>query len=196
MTMQQRLTQLENENGFEIMSKDDFMNYMLELNLGHTYGSIITANAPKMNVRGNPFRDRVIKLSKWNFGCFTSFKTKGTNIREKSGIEGEFNPHQSYVTADNGEENFVVCTKKDDPTKKYLRLYTNPESKTVTFSEYYVDGVKASEFELEQIRTFIKKTSKGSHNLGIIGDKAFGTFNQSLDNVKYIFINNRKIKIV
>lgn len=197
MNINQKITQIETENTFEVMTKEDFISFMENINNGsHTYGSIITLAKARMNVKGNPFRDRVMKLAKWNFGCNTSFGKKGDNLREKSGIEGEFKPKSTYVETDVYDENFVVCHKKDDPNTKYLRLYTNANSNTVTFTEYYIDDVKATEFEMEQLRTFIKKSVKGSHNLGVKGAEAFGTFNVGLDSVKYIFVNGRKIKIV
>lgn len=195
MTTEQRIAEFENGRKFEVMNHSEIEEMMNNLNNGsHTKGSIVTLTNARMNKTGNPFYGRVTKLSKWNFGCNTSFSTKGENIREKNEIEGEFQANKSYVVAD--KKNFVVCSKEDDPTTKYLRVYTDANGDEVSFSEYYIDNVKATEFEVEQIKTFLVKSTKGSHNLGVRGDEAFGTFNVGMNSVKYIFVMGRKIKIV
>lgn len=195
MTTEQRIAEFENGRTFEVMTHSDLEEYMNNLNNGsHTKGSIVTLTIPKMNKTGNPYWGRVTKLSKWNFGCNTAFSTKGDNLRERTGIEGDFTANKSYVTAD--KKNFVVCSKDDDPNTKYLRVYTDANGDEVSFSEYYIDNVKATEFEVEQLKTFLVKSSKGSHNLGIKGDEAFGTFNVGMNSVKYIFVMGRKIKVV
>lgn len=195
MELTQKLKWLEEQKAFEVMTKDEFAEYMNNLNNGsHTKGSIVTLTVARMNKTGNPYFGRVMKLSKWNFGCNTSHTTKSENIRERNGIEGEFVSNGSYVVAD--KKNFVVCSKDDDPSKKYIRLYTDPNGDEVSFTEYYIDNVKATEFEIEQLKTFLIKSKKGSHNLGIIGDEAFGTFNVGMESVKYVFVMRRKIKVI
>lgn len=195
MTTEQKLNQIANEIAHEVMTKQEFISYMENLRNGsHTYGSMVSFTEPKMNKKGNPFSGRVKKLSKWGFGCNTSYTTKGEKLREGKNIEGDFKANASYVEAE--KENFVVCSKKDNPDIKYLRVYTNPNSNESTFTEYYIDGVKATEFEVEQIKGFLVKSTKGSNNLGVKGDEAFGTFNVQVDNVKYIYLDKRKIKIV
>jgi hypothetical protein len=197
MTTEQRVKQIENERSHQVMSKEEFVSFMENLRNGsHTYGSMVSNTMVKMNKTGNPFYGRVTKLSKWGFGCNTSYKKKGDNLREQEGIEEEFNPNSSYVQSTNDKENYVVCCKKDNPQIKYLRVYTNPNSNESTFTEYYIDGVKATDFEMEQLKTFLKKSTKGSHNLGIKGDEAFGTFNVGVDSVKFIYIDGKKIKVV
>ena len=197
MNINERFNQLEVENNFEVMAKSEFLDYMSNLNNGsHTFGGMISLTLAKMNKTGNPYYGRVYKLSRWSFGCNTSFATKGENIREKKGVEGEFKAMGTYVKPDNDKDNFVVCSKKDDENVKYLRVYTNPDSNEPTFTEYYVDGVKLSGAELELVKGLIIKKSKGSINLGVQGKEAFGTFNVGVDSVKYMFINKRKIKIV
>lgn len=197
MTKEQRMEQISNEIAHEVMTKDEFISFMENVRGGsHTLGSMISDTEPQMRKRGNPFVGRVRKVSKWNFGCNTSAYTKGNNQREQKGIEGEYKPESTYVESADGRDNYVVAVKKDNPAIKYLRVYTNPNSNESTFTEYYIDGVKATEFQLEQLRTFLIKSKKGSHNLGIRGDEAFGTFNVTIENVKFIYIDNRKIKIV
>jgi hypothetical protein len=197
MTTEQRINQIENEISHQVMSKDEFISYMENLRNGsHTYGSMVSNTKVKMNKTGNPFYERVTKLSKWSFGCNTSYKTKGDKLREQEEVQGDFSPNSTYVQAIDGKENYVVCCKADNPAVKYLRVYTNPNSNESTFTEYYIDGVKATEFEMEQLKTFLKKSTKGSHNLGIKGDEAFGTFNVGVDSVKFIYIDGKKIKVV
>lgn len=197
MTISEKLNQLEVETTFEVMTKGEFIDFMLNLRNGsHSFGSMVSLTLQKMNKRGNPYHNRVYKLSKWNFGCNTSYQTKGDNLREKKGIVGELVTKETYVQPLEDDSNFVVCSKKDDPTKKYLRVYTNPNSNETTFKEYYMDGVKIQEQELELVKGLITKSEKGSNNLGVVGSDSFGTFNVGLDSVKYMFIDNRKIKIV
>lgn len=197
MTKEQRIEQISNEIIHELMTKDEFISFMENVRGGsHTYASMISDTEPKMNKRGNPFYGRVRKLSKWSFGCNTNPKTKGDNLRDEKGLEGEYEPQKTYIESYNGRDNYVVGVKSDNPAIKYLRVYTNPNSNESTFSEYYIDGVKATPFQMEQLKTFIKKSTKGSNNLGVKGDEAFGIFNVMVENVKFIYIDKRKIKIV
>jgi len=197
MTTEQRINQIGNEIIHELMTKQEFVSYMENLRNGsHTFGSVVSVTEPKMNKKGNPYYGRVKKMSKWSFGCNTSYSTKGENFRESNDIQGDFQAQSTYVQSTNGKDNYVVCAKKDNPNILYLRVYTNPNSNESTFTEYYIDGVKATEFEVEQIKGFLVKSTKGSNNLGAKGDNVFGTFNLLIDNVKYIYIDSRKIKVV
>ena len=197
MTIQEKLNEIEREFNFEQMTKAEFVDFMSNLRNGsHTYGSMISLTLAKMNKKGNPYHNRVYKLSKWNFGCNTNYVNKAENIRDKKNIEGDFSAKGTYVQPTDGDNNFVVCYKKDEPTKVYLRVYTDANSQTPTFKEYYMDNQKVQGHELELVKGFIKNSVKGSQNLGVIGNDAFGTFNVGLDSVKYMFIDKRKIKIV
>lgn len=197
MNINEKFNQLEAENTFEVMTKDEVVEFMSNIKNGsHTFGSMISLTIAKMNKTGNPYFNRVYKLSKWSFGCNTSFGTKGENAREKNGIKGDFKPKSTYVTADNGKENYVVCSKKNDESVKYLRVYTDAKSNIPSFKEYYCEGVRLDGAELELVKGLIKSTKKGSANLGIQGADAFGTFNVGLDSVKYLFVEGRKIKVV
>lgn len=197
MNINEKFNQIEIENLFEQMTKSEVVDFMSNLRNGsHTKGSMISLTIAKMNKTGNPYFNRVYKLSKWNFGCNTSFGTKAENLRDKKEIEGEFTPNETYVKSINGKKNYVVCTHENDPSKIYLRVYTDANSTEPTFVEYYMDGVKIPQDELELVRGLIKRSEKGSHNLGIKGDEAFGTFNVGLNSVKYLLVAGRKIKIV
>ena len=116
MTTEQRINQIGNEIIHEVMTKQEFVSYMENLcNGSHTFGSVVSVTEPKMNKTGNPYYNRVKKMSKWNFGCNTSFTTKGENYREKNDIQGDFQAQSTYVQSTNGKENYVVCAKKDNP---------------------------------------------------------------------------------
>jgi hypothetical protein len=198
MTTQERLNQIAVEIAHEILSKEEFISYMESVNNGsHTFVSVVSLTEAKMNKTNNPFYGRVQKLSKWSCCINTNNKTKGDNLREKTGVSDkrDYKPASTYVKSTTDVENYVVCSKKDNPNLKYLRVYTNPDSNESTFTEYYIDGVKATTLEVEQIKSFLVKSSKGSHNLGVKGDSAYGVFNLSIDNVKYMYVCGRKIKL-
>ena len=193
MTIKQRIAQLENETNFERMTKEDFVSYMENLRDGcFTFGTITVKNEPQMNKRGNPFYGRVTKLSKWGFGTNSDYTTRVNNRREKNGLEKDFKAGSTYITPLNGEYKCAIGVKKDN-NQLYVRLYPN---KMYFFTEYYIDGVKATEFEMEQLSTFLIEKSKGSKAQGLEEEERIIICNCKVENVVHLVADKRKIKVV
>lgn len=196
MTLTERMNQIEAEFIFEQMNKSDFVDYLIGLRNGcYTFGSTIVLSVPKMKKRGNPFvNDEVLKLAKWSFGTNSSYSTRVNNAREREGIEGEFVAQESWFEPENGDTKCAVGHHKTNVEQKYVSLY--PNNNGVSFVEYYINGRKANDFEVEQIKAVMYESGGASKSQGLSEESAIQIRRAKLESVKYFIADNRKLKIV
>ena len=108
----------------------------------------------------NPFLGRVMErttIGGWVVG--TNYNRSCQNATERSGSNSEFNGKGSWHTYYN--DFFEVS--KNDSNKFYLQLQKSAKTGTTSTKTYYVDGIEASEEQVEEIKAWLPtKTHKQS----------------------------------
>ena len=119
--------------------------------------TIESTTTPKMNKTNNPFYGRVTKHSIYSSVCLGRNYQKTCTNRGDSETYGEYQVEKpkgrTWV-----QFPFILCADKD-ATQKYLRIAKN-ENSTIN-STWYVDGRKATESEIAEIKTFLTSHSSG-----------------------------------
>lgn len=171
---------------------------MLTLRNGsHTFGGIVVANKPKMNKGGNPYYERVTKLSKWSFGVNTDYYTKVINEMNRQGLDtSTLTKEPSNYVRYNDKANCPILRLKSDTSKLYLSVYPNKDQ--VSFVEYYIDNVLATELETEQVKSWVgeNKPSVKQTELGISADKEIKIRTIKLDSIVAITLEGVTYKVV
>jgi hypothetical protein len=196
MTIQNRISQ-ETANATTI-TKAELVEKMLTLRNGsHTFGGIVLATEPKMNKGGNPFHNRVTKLAKWSFGINTEYLTKLMKEMERQGLDTSAltEPTSNYVRY-NDKKNCSVLRLKSNLSKLYLNLFPNKDK--ISFVEYYLDGVLATELETAQIKSWIgeDKPSAKQTELGISEERQIKIRTPKLESVVAITLEGVTYKVV
>lgn len=196
MTIQNRISQ-ETATSTTI-SRNELVEKMLTLRNGsHTFGSVVLATEPKMNKGGNPFYNRVTKLAKWSFGINTEYLTKLVNEMNRQGLDtSALTETPSNYIRYNDKKNCSVLRLKSNTTKLYLNLFPNKEG--VSFVEYYIDNVLATELETEQVKSWVgdNKPSAKQSELGISADKEIKIRTIKLDSIVAITLEGVTYKVV
>lgn len=195
MELKNRLLQIEAETPYEAISKGEFIGFAKELRNGcYTFGSTISLGNVKMNKRGNPFvNDVVQKLAKWNFGTNSSYSQRVNNQREREGLEANFVAQPSWYKG-LSDDNKCAVGKHISKEEYYLSLYPNKEG--VSFVEYYINGIKATELQIEQIKSVEVKSSGGSKSQGLSQEGEIIIRRPKLETILYFVADGRKLKIV
>lgn len=196
MEMTQRVSEITaNAN---TITREELVEKMLVLRNGsHTFGGVVLATEPKMNKGGNPFYGRVTKLAKWSFGVNTDYYTKVVNEMTRQGLDtSTLTKEPSNYVRYNEKANCPILRLKSDTSKLYLSVFPNKEG--VSFVEYYLDGVLATELETEQIKSWVGETkpSAKQSELGISADKEIKIRTIKLDSVVAITLEGTTYKVV
>lgn len=193
MELKSRLLQIEAETPYEAIGKSEFIGFAKELRNGcYTFGSTISLGEVKMNKRGNPFLDDVVqKLSKWSFGTNSSYSQRVNNQREREGLEANFVAQPSWFQSLT-EDSKCAVGKHITKEEFYLSLYPS----SVSFVEYYINGVRANDFQVEQIKAVEVKSSGGSKSQGLSEDGQIIIRRPKVDSILYFVADGRKLKIV
>lgn len=182
---------------FVSVSIHELVGIMLELRNGsHTFGSILCNSVPEMRKTNNPFLGRVTKLSKWTFGLNTQYYSKLVAEMQRQGIDpSTLTKEPSNYEWYNGKRNCPVLKLKSDPSKLYLALFPNKDG--VSFVEYYIDGRLATDFEVEQIKSFEygSKPSAKQTALGIETDRQVKIRTTKLESVVAITLEGQTYKV-
>ena len=138
------------------------VNFLGSINKGTFGTTLIVVTEPKMNKRNNPYFGRVHKATcLTNVAIGYSYENTVNNRLAREGADAEFQSQKpngrSWVE---GMENILLVSDKD-AEQMYLRttMLRNTNSKSV----YLIDGRKATEEEVEIIKTFLVKSSKPSN---------------------------------
>lgn len=179
------------------VSLADLVGIVIALRNGsHTFGSILTNSVPEMRKTNNPFLGRVTKLSKWSFGLNTEYYSKLIKEMERQGIDpSALTKEPSNYERYNGKPNCPVLKLKSDPSKLYLALFPNKDG--VSFVEYYIDGRLATDFEVEQIKSFEygSKPSAKQTALGIEAERQVKIRTTKLESVVAITLEGQTYKV-
>lgn len=182
---------------FVSVSISDLVGIMIELRNGsHTFGSVLLQSIPEMRKTGNPFYGRVTKLAKWSFGVNTEYYSKLIKELERQGIDASLlTKEPSNYERYNGKPNCPVLKLKSDPSKLYLALFPNKDG--VSFVEYYIDGRLATDFEVEQIKSFEygNKPSAKQTALGIEEERQIKIRTVKLESIVAITLEGQTYKV-
>lgn len=115
----------------------------------------------KMNKRGNPFLGRVTErtiIGGWSVG--TDYSTSCNNAAERSGSTETFIGKESWHRVYNEFFNIDKATE----SKFYLQLQRSAAQGAKSETTYYLDGLRATDEEVAQIKAFIpiKKHAQSS----------------------------------
>ena len=180
------------------ITRQELVSKMLNLRNGsHTFGSIVLATEPKMNKGGNPFYGRVTKLAKWSFGVNTEYYTKVIKEMERQGLDtSALTREPSNYIRYNEKANCPILKLKSDESKLYLSVFPNKEG--VSFVEYYIDGVLATELETAQIKAWENgnKPSAKQSELGISAEREIKIRTIKLDSIVAITLEGVTYKVV
>lgn len=180
------------------ITKAELVEKMLTLRNGsHTFGSWLLATNPYMPKGGNPFYGRVTKLAKWSFGVNTEYYNKVVNEMERQGLDTSTltKAPSNYVRYNADKDNCPVLRLKSDTSKLYISVFPNKEG--VSFVEYYLDGVLATELETAQIKAWIgeDKPSAKQSELGISEERQIKIRTAKLESVVAITLEGATYKV-
>lgn len=180
------------------ITKSELVSKMIGLRNGsHTFGGVLALTAPAMNKGGNPFYGRVMKLAKWSFGVNTEYYTKVVNEMIRQGLDTSAltKAPSNYVRYVENKANCPVLRLKSDTSKLYLSLFPNKDG--VSFVEYYLDGVLATELETAQIKAWVgeDKPSAKQSELGIGEERQIKIRTLKLDSVVSITLEGATYKV-
>jgi len=196
MTIKNRLSQIETESSFQVINRSELVTFLTELRGGcFTFGSVILLTDVEMKKKGNPFANyKVQKLSKWSFGANSSYQTRVSNERERQGLSVDFTPRESWWESLTGNPKCAVGCHKVHRDQFYGNFY--PNSDQVSFVEYYLEGVKATDFQAEQIKSVMKKKGVEGKSQGLSEENAVLLRRPKLESIAYIIADGRKLKII
>lgn len=166
---------VKNQKQVEIVSQ--------ELKAGQFGYTIITATEPRMNKTGNPFIDRVKKVSVYKnamLGC--SYENVVNARRENEGKSADFD-----AQAPKGKtifNKFFYQSIKELSTF-YLKIIFY-KSQTRVESSYLVDGRPATDQEIQEIKTFMPKPSSSAQYQGLEAEDEVKIVAPKWDNVLQI----------
>lgn len=145
------------------LSKEEFIELLK--NTEPCEIELITNTDPKLKKRGNPFvKNEVIKHTEGKFNFGNSFKERVEEKLDQKGlIDTEYETGSlTWGKWVEGAINKVIEHKGE----YYMRYYNSDEAPSV---EYYIDGIKATDEELETIKSFLpsKKSSSKQEDAGL-----------------------------
>ena len=96
----------------------------------------------------------------------------------------------------NDKANCPILRLKSDTSKLYLSVYPNKEG--VSFVEYYIDNVLATELETEQVKSWVgdNKPSAKQSELGISAEREIKIRTIKLDSIVAITLEGTTYKVV
>ena len=135
-----------------------------------TFAQVLAVVEQKMLKTNNPLRNATItKLVNYNMLLNANYQNMVNNARVREGKEADFQAKENWFTPINDSFNGSIVAKKSDLTCEYLKFACNNAQTEM----YFVNGIEATETELETIKQFKQKSSKA--------------VNQGLDNDVVIF---------
>ena len=135
------------------------------------FASVLAEVEQKMLKTGNPLRNAIItKLVDYNMLLNANYQNQVNNALIREGKDANFVAKENWFTPINDSFNGSIVAKKSDLTCEYLKFACN-NAKT---EMYFVNGIEATETELETIKQFKQKSSKAV-NQGLDNDVVIRT---------------------
>lgn len=147
-----------------------------------TFATIIANVEQKMLKTGNPLRNEVVtKLVNYKFMLNAVYQNAVNNKRIKEGKQADFkaqsNWHEKVYDSINGA---IVCNK-NKPENKYLSGIVESADNL----QYYVNGIEATDEQIEIIKQFKQKSS--APNQGLEDEVTFRTI--KIEGIKEVRAN-------
>ena len=128
-----------------------------------TFAQVKAVVEQKMYKTGNPLRKAIItKLVDYNMVLNANYQNMVNNARIREGKDADFVSKENWFVPVNDGFNGSIVAKKSDLTCEYLKFACN-NAKT---EKYFVNGVEATESEIEIIKQF-KEKAKLPTNQGL-----------------------------
>lgn len=127
-----------------------------------TFGSVLAQVEQKMFKTGNPLKNcEVTKLVTYNVSLNCNYQNSVNNALGREGKEQNFvskeNWHKTVYDSFNGS----IVAKKSDESCTYLKMIVN----SATTHQYFVNGILATDEQIETIKQFKQKSSAANQNL-------------------------------
>jgi predicted transcriptional regulator len=150
-----------------------------------TFAQVIAVVSQKQLKRGNPLaKAEVTKLVNYNFLLNAVYENAVNNKRVREGNEADFeaqkNWHEKVYDTNNGS---IVCNR-NNANDRYLSGIVN-NAKVLT---YFVDGIEATNEQIETIKQFKPKVAKAV-NQGLEDDVIFRTI--KIEGIKEVRANKQ-----
>ena len=122
-----------------------------------TFAQVVAVVEQKMLKTGNPLRNATItKLVNYNMLLNANYQNMVNNALIREGKEADFKSKENWFTHVNDSFNGSIVAKKSDLTCEYLKFACN----NAVTEKYYVNGIEATETDMETIKQFKQKSSK------------------------------------
>ena len=127
-----------------------------------THGRIIAIVEQKMLKRGNPLKDATVtKLVTYISLLNANYKNTVNNALEREGKDANFVSKENWFTNIYDSFNGSLVAKKSDEKCTYLKMIV----KSAKTHKFFVDGIEATEEQMEVIRQFKQSSSPTSQGL-------------------------------
>jgi hypothetical protein len=127
-----------------------------------THGRIVAIVEQKMLKRGNPLKDmEITKLVTYVARLNNNYQNSVNNALKREGKDANFVSKENWFTTIFDSFNGSLVAKKSDTNCTYLKMIVN-YAKT---HAYFVNGVEATEEQLEVIKQFKQSSSPTSQGL-------------------------------
>ena len=162
----------------------------------NTFGvCVVLETIPRMRKTANPFIGRVTKVTRYSNVALGRdyYNTIGNKLDKldlaKCEVEHEKPKGMTWL-----DYPYFLVSDKDD-TQIYLRLTLNKNTHIV--SEYYLDGVLATDDEVALIKTFIQSSGSSAKQtaLGIDDDEQVKPFSPKVEGIKCLWQGDKKFEV-
>jgi hypothetical protein len=127
-----------------------------------THGKIIAIVEQKMLKRGNPLKDATVtKLVSYISLLNANYQNTVNNALEREGKDKNFVSKENWFTTIFDSFNGSLVAKKSDTNCHYLKMIV----KSAKTHKFFVDGIEATEEQMEVIRQFKQSSSPTSQGL-------------------------------
>jgi hypothetical protein len=125
-----------------------------------THGKIIAVVEQKMLKRGNPLKDAVItKLVTYISLLNANYQNVVNNALAREGKDDNFKSKENWFTTIYDSFNGSLVAKKSDTNCHYLKMIV----KSAKTHKFFVDGIEATEEQMEVIRQFKQSSSSAAN---------------------------------
>ncbi len=125
-----------------------------------THGRIVAIVEQKMLKRGNPLKDaNVTKLVTYISLLNANYQNCVNNALKREGKDDNFKSKENWFTTIYDSFNGSLVAKKSDTNCHYLKMIV----KSAKTHKFFVDGIEATEEQMEVIRQFKQSSSSAAN---------------------------------
>ena len=116
------------------ITKAELLNKLMLIE-GHTFANVVTETVVRMNKKGNPYHNQIIKRTKRNYSIGNEYEKRVNNNEKKEGMEGNFSASENRVGVH--VTKCVLYNEKHDTYYLQLEPYEEIKPNSV---EYFFEG--------------------------------------------------------